>query len=406
MYTLKLVLDQRRQRKDNTYPLVVRIRNKGKYIDLPTGVNCLPQNFDDVKQVFKTNKEVNNKVTKLKNQYHTLVLELVSQSETEPSLSEIKSHLLKKPTQELTLREFWKKEIESLVKSGRAGGAKTYVDALGSISMVLDVNKPLHSYTYSDIVEAQVSLLAKGVKVNSIGVYFRTFRAVCNKAILQELVPVTWYPFRRFKIKREKTTPRALTLEQTKQYFSLNLPNTHQLYKSWCIGKLIFMLRGVNLKDLLVMRPTDIINGRVIYRRSKTKKLYSIQLLEPVQVILDELYVGGDTLLGLLNGKLVALNEDLEAVQDYHQVRKVVNTHLKKLGVILGFNFPLTTYVFRYTYANIAKQLGYSKDLIAEALGHEYGNSVTGIYLELFDNSVLDAMNEAIIDVVQKKGVD
>jgi len=34
--------------------------------------------------------------------------------------------------------------------------------------------------------------------------------------------------------------------------------------------------------------------------------------------------------------------------------------------------------MFRYTYANIAKQLGYSKDLIAEALGHEYGNKVTG----------------------------
>jgi integrase/recombinase XerD len=46
--------------------------------------------------------------------------------------------------------------------------------------------------------------------------------------------------------------------------------------------------------------------------------------------------------------------------------------------------------VFRYTYANLAKQLGYSKDLIAEALGHEYGNSVTGIYLEQFDNDVVD----------------
>lgn len=405
MYTLKLVLDQRRQRNDKTYPLVIRIRNKGKYIDLPTGVSSSPQNFDEAKQVIKFSKEVNNNVTKLKTQYQTKVIELVSNNDTEPSLTEIKAYLLKKPTQELTLKEFWSKEIESLIKSGRAGGAITYKDTLRAISQVLDVNKPLHAYTYSDVVEAQVSFLAKGVKINSIGVYFRTFRAICNKAILQELVPMSWYPFKKYKIKKEKTTPRALTLAQTRQYFSLNIPNDHPLYKSWCIGKLIFMLRGINLKDLLVLRPTDITNGRVIYRRSKTKKLYSIELLPETRAILEELYKGGDTLLGVLDGKLSALKVDMEAVEDYRQVRKVVNAHLKRLGKLSEIDMSITTYVFRYTYANIAKQLGYSKDMIAEALGHEYGNTVTGIYLEMFDNEVLDKMNATIIDAVVKRVV-
>ena len=57
---------------------------------------------------------------------------------------------------------------------------------------------------------------------------------------------------------------------------------------------------------------------------------------------------------------------------------------------------------FWYTYANVAKQLGYSKDLIAEALGHEYGNSVTGIYLEQFDNDIVDKMNQNLINSVVK----
>jgi integrase len=79
---------------------------------------------------------------------------------------------------------------------------------------------------------------------------------------------------------------------------------------------------------------------------------------------------------------------------------KVTNKHLKKLGVIIAVSEPISTYVFRYTYANVAKQLGYSKDLIAEALGHEYGNSVTGIYLEQFDNDVVDKMNQELINTV------
>jgi hypothetical protein len=48
------------------------------------------------------------------------------------------------------------------------------------------------------------------------------------------------------------------------------------------------------------------------------------------------------------------------------------------------------------------KQLGYSKDLIAEGLGHEYGNSVTGIYLEQFDMEVVDIMNQNLINSVVK----
>ena len=38
--------------------------------------------------------------------------------------------------------------------------------------------------------------------------------------------------------------------------------------------------------------------------------------------------------------------------------------------------------------------------MIAEALGHEYGNSVTGIYLEQFDLYKVDEMNGKILETV------
>jgi integrase len=88
---------------------------------------------------------------------------------------------------------------------------------------------------------------------------------------------------------------------------------------------------------------------------------------------------------------------------DIHvQKRKVINSQLSKIGKMLEVNEAISTYVFRYSYANIAKQLGYSKDLIAEALGHEYGNSITGIYLEQFDMEVVDQMNQNLISAVVK----
>ena len=63
----------------------------------------------------------------------------------------------------------------------------------------------------------------------------------------------------------------------------------------------------------------------------------------------------------------------------------------------------LTGYCFRYTWANLAKQQGFSKDLISEALGHSYGLRVTGIYLESFDLAHIDAMNKTVCETVMNK---
>jgi type I restriction enzyme R subunit len=74
------------------------------------------------------------------------------------------------------------------------------------------------------------------------------------------------------------------------------------------------------------------------------------------------------------------------------------------IGIATELKEALSTYVFRYSFANISRQLGFSKDLIAEALGHSYGNSVTGIYLEQFDNALIDEMNSIILkEVIQKE---
>ncbi len=165
------------------------------------------------------------------------------------------------------------------------------------------------------------------------------------------------------------------------------------LYSSLRIRQLIFLLRGINLKDLLLIKPGDVKGDRLIYKRSKTGKMYSIQLLPEASAILQE-FEANNTLLGIFSKDQMA--DPKRFVYIFGQKRKLINKHLKHLGELAEAKEPITTYVFRYTYSNIAKQLGFSKDIIAEALGHEYGNSVTGIYLELFDNEVLDALHEQV----------
>jgi len=79
---------------------------------------------------------------------------------------------------------------------------------------------------------------------------------------------------------------------------------------------------------------------------------------------------------------------------------KTTNEYLYRIAEELKINQNITSYYARYSWANICKGLGFSKDLIAEALGHSYGNAVTGIYLDNYGNEIIDAANEKVIAAV------
>jgi integrase len=308
----------------------------------------------------------------------------------------MKAYLVNKQLVEYTIIEFWKNQIETLKTVGRYGGAKVYHTSLSVISQEIDLNIPFSKLNYKTIVNLESKLFQRGMSTNGIGVYMRSFRAVCNKAIHYDIVGYEWYPFRKYKIRKEKTTPRVISKNELCKFFSLQLEESNSRYRYWNIGKLLFMLRGINITDLLQLKQANIKNKRIIYKRAKTGKIYSIALTTEIEKVFST-FTSTDTLLGLLSNKQIDGDRKKESIQ---QCTKVVNTHLDKIGEFLGFEEKLTTYVFRYSYANLAKQLGFSKDLIAEALGHEYGNSVTGIYLEQFDMEVVDNMNEQIISKV------
>jgi integrase len=239
------------------------------------------------------------------------------------------------------------------------------------------------------------------MSTNGISVYLRAFKAIFNKAINNDIVGYEFYPFRKFKIRRIATTPRVLSKLELKAYFNLQIDKSSTYYKSWLIGKLIFMMRGINLKDLLLCTPANIKSGRLIYRRAKTKKLYSIPLLPEIVELLNEFSPNEISLLGMFQKE--ELKNQVAFVEVFRQKRKVINAHLKKLGEMIGSNEPITTYVFRYSFSNIAKQLGYSKDLISESLGHNYGNSTTSHYLEQFHQDELDELTMKVIKVVVKE---
>ena len=224
---------------------------------------------------------------------------------------------------------------------------------------------------------------------NTRGIYLRNIRAIFNDAIDRDLIPMNLYPFRKFKIPKQATVKRSLTAKEL--VVLRDYPCDLYLEKYRDVFMLLFYLRGINTIDLAGL--TEIVHGRIEYRRSKTGRLYSVEVLPEAQAIINK-YRGTEHLLSFFDNR-----------SNYRDFTLRMNKSLKKLGKVeIGKRgkktitpiFPkISTYWARHTWATIASGLDIPKETIAAALGHG-GNTVTDIYID-FDQKKVDEANRKII---------
>jgi integrase len=159
---------------------------------------------------------------------------------------------------------------------------------------------------------------------------------------------------------------------------------------------LSFYLRGISFTDLAYLKHSNIIDGRIEYKRRKTHQNYSVKLFPVAESIINQMHVpGSDYLLPII---AIGVTEDsIRAKRIIQQCIKTTNKYLKRLSTEVGLGSPVTTYSSRHSFATIAKRMGYSNELIAEALGHQHGNKITNIYLDSFEASVIDEMHQHVI---------
>lgn len=94
-------------------------------------------------------------------------------------------------------------------------------------------------------------------------------------------------------------------------------------------------------------------------------------------------------LIPIINRKTDSVSERLRLIKDRN---KLANKYLSRIAELIKAEH-ITTYTARHSWATICKKLGISNELIAECMGHEFGNKTTAIYLDSFDQVVLDEVN-------------
>lgn len=227
---------------------------------------------------------------------------------------------------------------------------------------------------------------------NYRNIHLRNIRAVFNYAIDEEVTSA--YPFRRFKIKAVETEKRSLSVERLRELFEYPVEEYQRKYVDYF--KLMFLLMGINSADLFRLK--EIKDGRVVFNRAKTGKLYSIKV-EPEAMEIIERYRGKDYLLDVC-----------DRYKDHLEFVRHMDHELKKIGKMVRIGrggkkkitpaFPeLSTYWARHTWATLAAEIEVKDATIARALGHMPENKTTEIYIRR-NRKKVDIANRKVIDWV------
>lgn len=398
MATYKVLLDKRRQRKDGSYPLVIRIYNGDDFTSINLKSPIQESQFDSKAQKVKRNhpneKLLNQKIrqTVLEVEKTKLNLEISDDFITADKIKET----VVKPTVKHDFISYGEKIIDEMKAANRIGNASAYTDALNALKKYSGkAQLEFREVNFEFLCIIENKMLKAGLKRNSISAYNRSLRAIFNKAINASIIDLKFYPYRHYKIKYERTAKRNIDRQDMKAIHNLQLAPNTPIWHARNYFILSFNLRGISFADMFSIRKEDIVKGRLMYKRRKTHKLYNIKLTETAQQILD-VYMHKDRtrVLPVITDE-IAKNPTQERAA-IHQAIKTCNKYLKRIGEDLGLGQELTSYVSRHSWATIAKKMGYSKDLISEALGHSFGNRITEIYLDSFDQEIIDEMNEQV----------
>lgn len=300
MASVKLYFDKRARRKDHRIPLKVGITHKQDYAQINLDVLLLPEQWDPEKNkvINHPNKAfLNTYISKrlLEIELQVLKLQEAGVFDTR-TLSEIRKMLQDgadpeaKPKKVLFEEHF----IRFMENKSNPRTHNIYQCTLNKMKEYTDISTLAFEEINVPWLKSFEKFLRKTMSVNARSVYLRNIRAVFNDAIDEELTAS--YPFRKFKIKNERTPKRSLPAEQLCLLRDYACEEHQEQYRD--LFMLIFYLVGINIIDLCHLK--KISHGRIEYKRAKTGRWYSIKV-EPEALELIKRYKGKNYLINIMD---------------------------------------------------------------------------------------------------------
>ncbi len=419
--SITVSLDTRRSKSDGTYPLILRLTHNRKTTSIKTGIHLKKEDWDENNRVVKKSYKgtinvtrLNNEIQKKKAEALDDILKLGEKSKP-ASVSDLKRKIDRSSSSH-SFYEFGEKLIKELITSERVGTARTYKQVMNFLK-TFNKGKPIEKnkggnpkttkfkeekffdlsfeeIDYNFLMKLENYHLSSGNELNGLAFNMRTIRSIYNKAAKADLVDRSQYPFADYKIKTKPTKKRALDKESLSKIIALYLPQEHTCFNARNYFIASYMMYGMSFADMAFLQKTDIIQGRIYYRRKKTSMLYDIKVSDKLESIFSfyaQQNPSSKYVFPILKRKdaLGKQKDILSAIQQF-------NKNLSVIAEMCGIKQRLTSYVSRHSFATNAMMINIPINAISSMLGHK-SLKTTEIYLKSLPSNVLDNYNEQIL---------
>jgi site-specific recombinase XerD len=310
------------------------------------------------------------------------------------SVSEIKAKVQRK-TKAVSVFNYLQEHYKKLISIGKTGNAEIYQDFYRVLRNFLkEKSLSFNEVNVELLKQLELHFQQKGLKPNTMNLYFRTFRAIINYAVQDGIVVKERNPFLNYSFShlKNETLKRALTKADIKKIEGIEVESGSKEEFAKDFFMFSYYTYGMNFKDVAFLKweNVQIQEGKyhLFYIRSKTKKLLTITL-NPNAIMCLEKYRNKDLKNYIF--PILDLNLHIKPTTIQNRLKKVrgeVNKNLKVLGEKVGLTEPLSTYYVRHTFASVMKRNGTSISKISDMMGHK-SEAITQVYLDSFGNDEL-----------------
>lgn len=379
MATARPVLDTRYKGKDNTFPVIVRLRHLTQVRELATTWKIEEKYWkgNEVSAKHPDAIVINHRISELiaqaKNYY--------AQCQLQGRKIDLKLFGTGRQTHSfigyLKARESHYRDKQMVIMYRKVARlAKELSTCFGREMYFEDITGEALRLYDAFLVKAENNETTRHKKFKMLREFYET--------AISEGLAMAPNPFRNYKINVVPVKKEKLSLAELKALEDLKL-KPGVLRRDRNLFLFSYYAKGARFENCVTLGRLAISSGRINFRTNKGKKYLSVKIHDRLQAILDE-YPEGDFVFPYIT----ELKTDPEEyVSQIGTLNATVNRNLKKVAVLAGIKKRVSFHTARHTFAFHLKHTSDNIHVIKDALGHS-DTRTTEIYLENLDDEVLD----------------
>lgn len=413
-YNISIYHETRRAKENGKFSIKIRVYNKTDNIKkvryFTTGIDLTEKEFETI----WLNPE--NKKLRGKNKELELKLKGIEKRANDEAnamsvfdFSRFESKLFRKSSDKNNVKHHFYLVIDKHTRNNKIGTAESYKYTLNSLENFSEdlKNSNIDKLSFNDITVDWLKayekfMIGKGKSYTTVGIYTRTLRAVFNNAIEENDISNDIYPFgkNRYKIPRTKKVKKALNSNQLKILFNAKTSNANEekVKNFWFFS---YACNGMNLKDIALLKYSDIADNKFTYYRAKTFDKSS-EITE-ITIYLTDFTSGIIKRYGNLKQNGFVFDIIMQTENSETQYKKIknfnryINDHIKRIAKANGLPSDCSFYWARHSFATNSIRKGATMEFVSEALNHSDLN-VTKNYFAGFEDKAKKEFANSLLD--------